>query len=68
MAGKTNEAHQDYVAKLKGIGQIEVYIPEESDYVVVFCPIVSRVGTDIGEALASFPGRKSLCRFPCESV
>ena len=60
VAGKTNKAHQDYVLKLRGIGHIEVSVPEESDYIVVFCPVVSRVGTDIGEALESIPGRKSL--------
>lgn len=59
-SGRTNEAHQDYVAKLKGIGQIQVSSPEECDYIVVFCPIVSRVGTDIGEALQNLPGRTCL--------
>ncbi|KAM8725841.1 uncharacterized protein AB9X84_002516 [Acanthopagrus schlegelii] len=58
VAGRTNEAYQDYVAKLKGIGQIQVSSPEECDYIVVFCPIVSRAGTDIGEALQNLPGEQ----------
>ncbi|KAI3363848.1 hypothetical protein L3Q82_001449 [Scortum barcoo] len=37
----------------RGMGQIEVSSEEESDYVLVFCPIVSRVGTDIEEALGN---------------
>uniref|UniRef100_A0A3Q1JQR1 Uncharacterized protein n=1 Tax=Anabas testudineus TaxID=64144 RepID=A0A3Q1JQR1_ANATE len=37
--------------KLKGFGQTEVYSPEECDYLVVFCPVASRVQTDVNEAL-----------------
>ncbi|KAF3850250.1 hypothetical protein F7725_019969, partial [Dissostichus mawsoni] len=51
VAGCTNGAHQTYVNDLKGLGQIEVISPEQSDYLVLFCPIASRVGTDIGEAM-----------------
>ncbi|KAF3850239.1 hypothetical protein F7725_019958, partial [Dissostichus mawsoni] len=51
VAGRTNGAHQTYVNDLKGLGQIEVISPEQSDYLVLFCPIASRVGTDIGEAM-----------------
>ncbi|KAE8286527.1 hypothetical protein D5F01_LYC14462 [Larimichthys crocea] len=53
LAGKTNNAHRDFVARFKRTGQTEVDSPESSDYILVFCPIVSRVGTDIGEALES---------------
>lgn len=56
LAGKTNGAHLDYVRRLKNIGHTEVLSPEGSDYIVVFCPIASRVGTDVGEALESIPG------------
>ncbi|XP_044024958.1 uncharacterized protein LOC122863019 isoform X2 [Siniperca chuatsi] len=55
LAGTTNGAHQSFVAKLKGAGQTEVSSPEVSDYVLVFCPIASRVGIDISEALDNFP-------------
>ncbi|XP_075939762.1 uncharacterized protein LOC142941649 isoform X3 [Anarhichas minor] len=55
LAGKTNDAHRDFVAKLKGIGKIDVATPEDSDFLVVFCPIVSQVGTDISTALNNTP-------------
>ncbi|KAM6906370.1 uncharacterized protein PEZ65_017598 isoform 2-T2 [Lycodopsis pacificus] len=58
VAGKTNGAHDEFVATLKGGGKIDVGSPEYSDFLVVFCPIVSRVGTDIGTALSSVPGGK----------
>ncbi|KAF3850231.1 hypothetical protein F7725_019950 [Dissostichus mawsoni] len=51
VAGCTNGAHETYVNDLKGLGQIKVISPEQSDYLVLFCPIASRVGTDIGEAM-----------------
>ncbi|XP_027140470.1 uncharacterized protein LOC104937737 isoform X9 [Larimichthys crocea] len=53
LAGKTNNAHQDFVKEFKRINHTEVDSPESSDYILVFCPVVSRVGTDIGEALES---------------
>ncbi|XP_051265647.1 uncharacterized protein LOC127368644 isoform X2 [Dicentrarchus labrax] len=59
LVGKTNGAHLELVTKLKGFGQIEVNSPKESDYLLVFCPIVSRVGTDISEALDKLPGGKA---------
>ncbi|XP_051265648.1 uncharacterized protein LOC127368644 isoform X3 [Dicentrarchus labrax] len=55
LAGRTNDAHLEFVAKLESIGHIEVNSPKESDYLLVFCPIVSRVGTDISEALDKLP-------------
>ena len=62
VAGCTNGAHESYVNDLKGLGQIEVNSPEQSDYLVLFCPIASRVGTDIGEAMGKISGRKCLGR------
>ncbi|KAI9547330.1 hypothetical protein NQZ68_018554 [Dissostichus eleginoides] len=56
LAGCTNGAHQTYVNDLKGLGQIEVISLEQSDYLVLFCPIASRVGTDIGEAMDKITG------------
>ncbi|CAI5684499.1 unnamed protein product [Oreochromis niloticus] len=55
LAGRTNGAHRSIVQKLKDIGQTEETSREESDYCVVFCPVVSRVGTDIAEALDKLP-------------
>lgn len=50
-AGNTNDAHHDFVNKLKEVGHTEVDFREGFDYLVVFCPIASRVQTDIKEAL-----------------
>ncbi|XP_049914492.1 uncharacterized protein si:ch211-245h14.1 isoform X1 [Epinephelus moara] len=58
LAGKTNNAHQELVGHLRNAGQTEVSIPEDSDYLLVFCPIASRVGTDMSEALENMPGGK----------
>ncbi len=58
LAGKTNGAHQDFVTRLKGDHHTEVASFDNSDYLLIFCPVVSRVGTDIGEALEKIPGRK----------
>ncbi|KAM8725612.1 uncharacterized protein AB9X84_002369 [Acanthopagrus schlegelii] len=57
-AGRPNEAHAEYISRLNRIGHIEVSSSAECDYIVVFCPIASRVGTDIGEALESLPVEK----------
>ncbi|KAL3979428.1 thrombospondin 2/3/4/5 [Sarotherodon galilaeus] len=58
LAGTTNEAHYPIIEMLKRIGQTQVNSPEECDYLLVFCPIVSRVGTDIEEALNNLPCSK----------
>ncbi|KAL3052150.1 hypothetical protein OYC64_004830 [Pagothenia borchgrevinki] len=60
VAGCTNGAHQTYVNDLKGLRQIEVISPEQSDYLVLFCPIASRVGTDIEEAMDKISGGKPI--------
>ncbi|XP_037304700.2 uncharacterized protein LOC119194614 isoform X2 [Pungitius pungitius] len=52
LAGKTNGAHRDFVTYLKFNGKVEVESCAESDFLVVFCPVVSRVGTDIEAALS----------------
>ncbi|MEQ2304125.1 hypothetical protein AMECASPLE_023776 [Ameca splendens] len=51
VAGKTNGAHQSIVEKMKNVGQVEAYSQDDCDYLLVFCPIASRVQTDINEAL-----------------
>ncbi|XP_035535166.1 uncharacterized protein LOC118341091 [Morone saxatilis] len=58
LAGKTNDAHLAFVAKLKGIGNTEVKSSGESDYLLVFCPVTSQVGADISEALKKLPDGK----------
>ncbi|KAM4522657.1 uncharacterized protein PAE49_002287 isoform 2-T2 [Odontesthes bonariensis] len=51
LAGTTNGAHQPIVDNLRAAGQFEVKNVLDADYLLVFCPIASRVGTDISEAL-----------------
>uniref|UniRef100_A0AAX7V0R2 Uncharacterized protein n=1 Tax=Astatotilapia calliptera TaxID=8154 RepID=A0AAX7V0R2_ASTCA len=53
-AGKTNGAHFPVVQILKSIGQTDVTSATECDYLLVFCPVVSRVGTDIVNRKATF--------------
>ncbi|XP_062415417.1 uncharacterized protein LOC134107813 isoform X2 [Pungitius pungitius] len=52
LAGKTNGAHGDFVRYLTSNGKVEVDSYAASDFLVVFCPVVSRVGTDIEAALS----------------
>ncbi|XP_073670953.1 uncharacterized protein [Paramisgurnus dabryanus] len=56
LAGKTNDSHRSFIDTL--INQIqdikEVSTVDESNTFVVFCPIVSRAGTDIEAALKIF--------------
>lgn len=52
LAGKTNGADKEIINILQRSRQIEVESPEDCDYQVLICPIVSRVETDINEALS----------------
>ncbi|XP_056603295.1 uncharacterized protein LOC130420176 isoform X3 [Triplophysa dalaica] len=56
LTGKTNNSHKSFVDSL--MNQVEelreVPTVDESDIVLVFCPIVSRAGTDIEAALKVF--------------
>ncbi|XP_078146170.1 uncharacterized protein LOC144542780 [Centroberyx gerrardi] len=60
VAGKTLGAHNDFIRKLKAIGQTEEPSPPHCDYYLAFCPIVSRVGTDINEAMEKIPDDKQM--------
>lgn len=53
-AGKTNGCYTKFIAILKSRIEClrEVRSVDESDVVLIFCPIVSRAGTDINSALA----------------
>lgn len=51
VSGNTNGTHGRLVSLIKTANYFEVPSPQESDFLLVFCPVVSRVGTDIGEAL-----------------
>ncbi|KAM9355776.1 uncharacterized protein KZ484_013830 [Pholidichthys leucotaenia] len=56
--GGTNEAYLAIAEIFKSFGQTEVMSPEECDYSLVFCPVVSRIGVDIEEALDCAPSGK----------
>ncbi|XP_071324240.1 uncharacterized protein [Trachinotus anak] len=59
-AGNTNDAHRDFVKKFKEAGHREVDSHQECDYCLVFCPVASRVGTDVSEALDRAPADKPI--------
>uniref|UniRef100_H2RUL3 Uncharacterized protein n=1 Tax=Takifugu rubripes TaxID=31033 RepID=H2RUL3_TAKRU len=46
----------EWVSKMKRVGHTEVNIQEDADYYLVFCPVKSRIKTDIDEALEGLPG------------
>lgn len=58
-SGKTNNADKEFTDLLKSRIQNlrEVATVEESNIILVFCPAVSRTGTDIEEALKRFSGK-----------
>ncbi|XP_034999853.2 uncharacterized protein si:ch211-245h14.1 isoform X3 [Hippoglossus stenolepis] len=58
LTGKTNDTHGDFVKIIKNNGHTEVTTPEECDYCLLFCPITSRVGTDVGLSLRHIPENK----------
>lgn len=51
VAGNTNGTHTNFVSQMKRSNYVEVHSAQDSAFILVFCPIVSRVGTDIKEAL-----------------
>uniref|UniRef100_A0A4W5NIZ6 Uncharacterized protein n=1 Tax=Hucho hucho TaxID=62062 RepID=A0A4W5NIZ6_9TELE len=59
VAGNTLGSHEGITQQLTTTTSlIEVTSPEESDVTLVFCPIVSRAGTDIEAALQQIPALK----------
>ncbi|XP_073808194.1 uncharacterized protein isoform X2 [Danio rerio] len=53
LAGKTNNCQTHFIASLRARIEhlTEVRLVDESDIVLIFCPIVSRAGTDIDAAI-----------------
>ncbi|KAL0984370.1 hypothetical protein UPYG_G00140560 [Umbra pygmaea] len=52
VTGNTLDAHESFIKRLTARGGLsEVKSTAESDVILVFCPIVSRAGTDIEAAL-----------------
>uniref|UniRef100_A0A1A7ZZX2 Uncharacterized protein n=3 Tax=Nothobranchius TaxID=28779 RepID=A0A1A7ZZX2_NOTFU len=60
VAGKTNGAHQKLINDLRSLDQVEVYSAADADYLMIFCPIASRVETDISQALSDVPANKDI--------
>ncbi|XP_062266687.1 uncharacterized protein LOC133973069 isoform X2 [Platichthys flesus] len=58
LSGITNNTHVEFVKMIKSHGHTEVTDPEECDYCLLFCPITSRVGTDVELALRKIPANK----------
>ncbi|XP_024866032.1 uncharacterized protein LOC112451333 isoform X2 [Kryptolebias marmoratus] len=58
LSGKTTGAHQPVVDRLTGFGHVEVHSAEDSHYLLVFCPIATRVQTDINNVFSKIPADK----------
>ncbi|XP_078146738.1 uncharacterized protein LOC139918031 [Centroberyx gerrardi] len=56
VTGNTLESHNKFVQQLIQGGATEVDSPDQSDVTIVFCPIVSRIETDITAALSDISG------------
>ncbi|XP_029965878.1 uncharacterized protein LOC115401726 [Salarias fasciatus] len=59
LTGRTNGAHQSVVRTFKSVGQTEARSPGDADYCLAFCPVSSRVGTDVSEAMEHLPAGKA---------
>uniref|UniRef100_A0A667XLD3 Uncharacterized protein n=1 Tax=Myripristis murdjan TaxID=586833 RepID=A0A667XLD3_9TELE len=53
ISGNTLDSHQKFVQQLIKGGATEVDSPDKSDVIIFFCPIISRLGTDITAALSN---------------
>ncbi|XP_047665379.1 protein CROWDED NUCLEI 4-like [Tachysurus fulvidraco] len=54
LSGKTLNSHKDFITRLnQRVHLKEVNTEDECDFILVFCPIVSRAGTDIEAAMKS---------------
>ncbi|XP_056880304.1 uncharacterized protein LOC130520629 isoform X2 [Takifugu flavidus] len=60
VASETKNAHMEWVSKMKSVGHTEVNIQEDADYYLVFCPVKSRIKTDIDEALEGLPASSTM--------
>ncbi|XP_056880435.1 uncharacterized protein LOC130520738 isoform X2 [Takifugu flavidus] len=60
VASETKNAHMEWVSKMKRVGHTEVNIQEDADYYLVFCPVKSRIKTEIDEALEGLPDNKAV--------
>lgn len=58
LAGDTGGAHQDFLLFVNQARQSQVLDPQDSDYILVFCPILSDVAAEVQRALEYIPGGK----------
>ncbi|CAN9507528.1 unnamed protein product [Ophioblennius macclurei] len=56
--GRTNGAHQSVVRTFKSLGLKEAESIQDADFCLLFCPVTSRVGTDVSEAMEHLPHGK----------
>uniref|UniRef100_UPI003AAE09F6 uncharacterized protein n=1 Tax=Centroberyx gerrardi TaxID=166262 RepID=UPI003AAE09F6 len=56
--GNTLGSHEEVNQALTSQGLQEVMSPKECDVILAYCPIVSRVGTDVEAAMAAIPDGK----------
>ncbi|CAF91997.1 unnamed protein product [Tetraodon nigroviridis] len=59
VASETKNAHKEWISFFKRLGYAEVDNAEDADYLLVFCPVKSRIKTDIDEALEKIPDGKA---------
>lgn len=57
VCGRTLEAHKQIFGQLRGVQESHM---SDCQLILAFCPVVSRAGTDIEEALRKIPGNYSL--------
>lgn len=55
VTGNTLGSHKELMRRLAQAGLKEVRSPQDADVIIAFCPISSRVGTDIKDALSNIP-------------
>ncbi|XP_062406488.1 uncharacterized protein LOC134097590 isoform X8 [Sardina pilchardus] len=55
-SGNTLNSHLDFLKRLRNHRKFKEKVVDECDVILAFCPIVSRVGTDIEAALKIFKG------------
>ncbi|XP_048841304.1 uncharacterized protein LOC125714603 [Brienomyrus brachyistius] len=60
VAGETFQAHETFIQKLKL--QIELCSAESSNVILLFCPVVSRIGTDMEAAMDRVTVKKPVIR------
>lgn len=62
VSGKTFDAHSQLLDKVKTSGEPDLILDEQEDsqVAIVFCPVVSRVGTDAEAALSKVTGKRNL--------